>query len=89
MDKEEADFMCQKYRFQFREERALCRKRMICKISGKTKKKNHVTPDATMTTRQVSLNCYLYMVNVESMKGISIDSISRHFANDNRRYLSR
>ena len=89
-------FMCQKYRFQFREERALCEKRMICKISGsksdkleKRKKKNHVTPDATMTTRQVSLNCYLYMVNVESMKGISIDSISRHFANDNRRHLSR
>ena len=35
MDKEEeADFMCQKYRFQFRKERALSRKRMICKISG-------------------------------------------------------
>ena len=36
MDKEEeeADFMCQKYRFQFREERALFEKRMICKISG-------------------------------------------------------
>ena len=91
--------MCQKYRFQFCEERAFCRKRMICKISGSTSvlsdklekrpNKNHVTPEKTMTTRQVSLNCYLNMVNVESMKGISIDFISRHFANDNRRYLSR